>query len=118
MNHHSAFDFVVMHMDRFAHLEWPFFDQAHRRLAGEAEAWARDALGDWIHAADSDAVCRRLVREMGSAGWLRYAVPSGYGTEQPGRGRELDVRSLRVYEGATEVQKLIIARESLKESAQ
>lgn len=31
-----------MHMVRFAHLEWPFFDAAHRRLAREAEAWARD----------------------------------------------------------------------------
>ena len=74
-------------MDRFVHLEWPFFDAAHRRLAAEAEARRGDALGDWIHGIDSDEVCRRLVREMGRAGWLRYAVPSG-------AGLELDLRSI------------------------
>ena len=75
-------------MDRFAHLDWPFFDDTHRRLARDAEAWAREALGDWTHDEDSDAVCRRLVREMGAAGWLRYAVPSGDG--------KLDLRSICV----------------------
>jgi acyl-CoA dehydrogenase len=75
-------------MNRFAHLDWPFFDDAHRRLARDAEAWAREALGDWTHDADSDAVCRRLVREMGAAGWLRYAVPLGDG--------DLDLRSICV----------------------
>lgn len=94
MNHHSAFNFPGAQMDRFAHLEWPFFDAAHRRLARGAEAWARASLGDWIHGADSDAACRRLVREMGQAGWLRYAVPPGYGAEQPGAGRELDLHSI------------------------
>jgi acyl-CoA dehydrogenase len=79
-------------MDRFAHLDWPFFDDAHRRLAREAEAWARGALGDWTHAEDSDAVCRRLVREMGAAGWLRYAVSSA----RTGAGDGLDLRSICV----------------------
>ncbi len=79
-------------MDRFAHLDWPFFDDAHRRLAREAEAWARGALGDWTHAGDSDAVCRRLVREMGAAGWLRYAVPSA----RAGAGDGFDLRSICV----------------------
>ncbi|MGC2517703.1 MAG: acyl-CoA dehydrogenase family protein [Burkholderiales bacterium] len=79
-------------MDRFAHLDWPFFDDAHRRLAREAEAWARGALGDWTHAEDSDAVCRRLVREMGAAGWLRYAVPSA----RTGAGDGFDLRSICV----------------------
>ena len=75
-------------MDRFSHLDWPFFDDTHRRLARDAESWAREALGDWTHDADADAVCRRLVREMGAAGWLRYAVPSGDG--------KLDLRSICV----------------------
>ncbi len=75
-------------MNRFTHLDWPFFDDAHRRLARDAEAWAREALGDWTHDADSDAVCRRLVREMGAAGWLRYTVPMGDG--------DLDLRSICV----------------------
>ena len=75
-------------MDRFAHLDWPFFDDTHRSLARDAEAWACGALGEWTHGADADAVCRRLVREMGAAGWLRYAVPAGDG--------KLDLRSICV----------------------
>jgi acyl-CoA dehydrogenase len=68
---------------------WPFFDEPHRRLAREAAQWALGAFGEWTHAADADAVCRRLVREMGAAGWLAYAVPP------PGASAEgLDLRSI------------------------
>jgi acyl-CoA dehydrogenase len=75
--------------ERFAHLGWPFFGEEHSRLAHEAAGWAERALGEWIHAGDTDAVCRRLVREMGVAGWLAYAVPP------PGAGAErLDLRSI------------------------
>jgi len=70
-------------------LEWPFFDEVHRRLAREASGWAREALGAWTHDPDADAVCRRLVREMGSAGWLRYSVPPG-GAD----AAAIDVRSI------------------------
>ncbi|OGA73781.1 MAG: acyl-CoA dehydrogenase [Betaproteobacteria bacterium RIFCSPLOWO2_12_FULL_65_14] len=63
---------------RFAHLDWPFFE-GHGKLALDADAWARDSLGDWVHDPDADAVCRRLVGAMGSAGWLRYAVGNGEG---------------------------------------
>lgn len=94
MNHHSLPN-QPARMDRFAHLEWPFFEEPHRRLARDAEVWARASLGEWTHAADSDAVCRRLVREMGAAGWLRYAVPAG-GVRQPGTGDGLDLRSICV----------------------
>ncbi len=77
--------------ERFAHLGWPFFGESHTRLAHEAAQWAGRAVGDWIHGDDADATCRRLVREMGSAGWLDYAVPP--------RGRDvgdLDLRSICV----------------------
>lgn len=75
--------------EALAHLSWPFFDPAHARLGADAEQWAAEALGDWTHAADADAVCRRLVREMGAAGWLAYAVPrEGAGADQ------LDLRSI------------------------
>jgi acyl-CoA dehydrogenase len=75
--------------DWLAHLGWPFFEQAHVRLAAEAARWAGEALGEWTHAPDADAVCRRLVREMGAAGWLARAVP------QEGAGAErLDLRSI------------------------
>lgn len=77
--------------ERFAHLDWPFFAAAHARLAREAAAWADGALGDWAHAADADAVCRRLVREMGAAGWLRHVVPSDGAA---GGAAGLDLRSI------------------------
>ena len=75
--------------ERLAHLGWPFFEPVHARLASDAERWASEALGEWTHDADADAVCRRLVREMGAAGWLASAVPrEGMGAEQ------LDLRSI------------------------
>ena len=77
-------------MDRFAHYAWPFFDERHAKLAAQADAWARNNLG---HAhgeegnppfgAGADAICRRLVQDLGCAGYLNYAV-----TETP------DVRSI------------------------
>ena len=72
-------------------LAWPFFDDGHRRLAEELEAWARKELAS--HAgdeADVDAACRRLVRRLGEDGWLRYVVPREHG----GVHDRLDVRSL------------------------
>ena len=74
---------------RFAHLSWPFFGEPHARLAHEAAQWASRAVGNTPHATDADAICRRLVREMGAAGWLRYAVPS-----QGGDAARLDLRSI------------------------
>jgi len=70
-------------MDRFAHLRWPFFEARHAALAAEAERWA--AALDWAHdedasaprGAEADATCRRLVRELGAAGYLRHCVPGG-----------------------------------------
>ncbi|MBV7484371.1 acyl-CoA dehydrogenase family protein [Bordetella sp. BOR01] len=57
-------------------LDWPFFDDRHRDLAGELEAWCVDGLADIDHR-DTDAACRRLVASLGRAGWLRYCVPAG-----------------------------------------
>ncbi len=69
-------------MDRFAHLDWPFFDDRHRTLAREADAWAAQNLG-YAHGEDADAVCRRLVQDLGCAGYLHHCA-----TEKP------DVRSI------------------------
>jgi hypothetical protein len=38
--------------ERFGHLAWPFFT-AHRAVALDADAWAREALGGWVHGADA-----------------------------------------------------------------
>ena len=70
-------------------LSWPFFDDGHRRLADGLEEWASDGLSDIDHA-DVDQACRSLVRALGDAGWLAYAVPGSAG----GARKRLDVRSL------------------------
>ena len=61
-------------MNRFSHYEWPFLEERHARLAHEAEAWAGAHLGR-AHEEDADAVCRRLVKDLGTAGFLRYCAP-------------------------------------------
>jgi acyl-CoA dehydrogenase len=71
-------------------LAWPFFDDAHRALAPALRAWARREVGDAHHDGDVDAGCRRLVRQLGEAGWLRLTVPAACGGTHPA----LDVRSL------------------------
>jgi len=70
-------------------LDWPFFDESHRRLAAELDEWCGSELHEHDEA-DVDAECRTLVRKLGQAGWLRYCVPAAYG----GVHERLDVRSL------------------------
>ena len=70
-----------------AHLEWPFFEVHHRKLAQELQAWAAHNLSSHdspdldsplregassVHQVDK--ACRKLVRALGEAGWTRYAV--------------------------------------------
>ena len=69
-------------MDRFAHLDWPFFDERHRKLAREADAWAAQNLA-YSHGEDADAICKRLVQDLGCAGYLHHSA-----SEKP------DVRSI------------------------
>jgi len=76
-------------------LAWPFFDEGHRRYAGEVEAWAEQALPRLLEGAEADldavyACVRRLVKELGTVGLLRACVPAAYG----GTREKLDVRSL------------------------
>jgi acyl-CoA dehydrogenase len=68
-------------------LAWPFFEERHRELAAELEAWC----DEWIHDAepsDPDAACRALVAEYGRAGFLKLVVSDG--ETRP------DVRSLAI----------------------
>jgi acyl-CoA dehydrogenase len=74
------------------HLEWPFFDQEHRTLAGDIRRWAGRELWASPEPDDVDAACRGLVRQLGEAGWLRHVVPAAYG----GVRDQLDARSLCV----------------------
>jgi len=73
-----------------SYLDWPFFEDAHRTLERELEAWASGHIAHSGHGADTDTLCRGLVRDMGRAGWLKYCVPAAYG----GACEQIDSRSL------------------------
>ncbi len=70
-------------------LDWPFFDDEHRELAGALDIWAATFL-DGEHEADAYAATRALVRQLAEGGWLRYCVPAAHG----GAHERLDVRAL------------------------
>ena len=75
------------------HLGWPFFDEAHRRLATDLRAWAEREFAGHAAAeteAEIDAACRDIVRRLGEADWLRFCIPASHG----GAFEKLDVRAL------------------------
>ena len=71
-------------MDRFAHYGWPFFGPDHAALARKADEFAITDLG-YAHGDDADAICKRLVQDLGCAGYLKHCA-----TETP------DVRSIAI----------------------
>ncbi len=71
-------------------LQWPFFEDHHRRLASSLQAWAHDNLSEKDSDTGVDSRTRALVKRLGNATWLRYCVPALYG----GSHQNLDVRSL------------------------
>jgi acyl-CoA dehydrogenase len=78
-------------MARLAHLDLPFFDERHRSLAAELDAWSASHLQSIDHH-DTDQACRSLVKALGDAGFLRHCVPAAFG----GASEALDSRSLVV----------------------
>lgn len=69
-------------------LDWPFFEDRHRDLAGHIESWSAKHLEDVDHG-DVDSACRKLVADLGREGWLSHtAIDPGNPTSQ------LDVRDL------------------------
>ena len=76
---------------RLGHLRLPFFDEGHRALAAELDAWSALHLQAVDHH-DTDASCRALVRALGEAGFLRHCVPAAFGGASPA----LDSRALVV----------------------
>lgn len=66
-------------------LSWPFFDERHRALADDLDAWAQTHVATIDHS-DTDAACRTLVAALGQGGWTRHS-----GAEA---GETLDVRTL------------------------
>ncbi|HET6565763.1 MAG TPA: acyl-CoA dehydrogenase family protein [Xanthomonadales bacterium] len=69
-------------------IDWPFFDDSHRLLRAKLTEWA--AAYPFRHDADTDGICRSLVKDLGAAGWLKNCVPSAWG----GAAEKLDVRSI------------------------
>ena len=55
------------------YLDWPFFEERHRTLARELDAWATQNVPH-AHGPDVDAECKSLVRALGQGGWLKHAV--------------------------------------------
>ena len=68
-------------------LAWPFFEPRHRELADALRSWCADNLAGRF-ADDLDSECRKLVRELGAAGFLKLCVANG--DSRP------DVRSLAI----------------------
>jgi len=60
-------------MDRFSHYGWPFFEARHADLARQADAWAAENLAH-AHGDNADSICKRLVQDLGCAGFLRHCV--------------------------------------------
>ena len=65
-------------------LEWPFFEERHRKLAGELHEFANGVSED---DAPIESQCKALVRKLGEAGLLKHCCV----LEEGGR---FDVRSL------------------------
>jgi acyl-CoA dehydrogenase len=57
-------------------LSWPFFEERHRELARDLEAWCEAVIHD-AEPGDADYACRATVAELGKAGFLKLAVSDG-----------------------------------------
>jgi alkylation response protein AidB-like acyl-CoA dehydrogenase len=118
-------------MRSFAHSDRPFFDGSHRRFAMDLAHWADREVDRHIDRNDVDRTCRTLVRALGDAGWLKAVVATEMAQRVIDRAAQIfggngvrdgvkvealyrEVRALRIHEGATEVQKVFIARDLLK----
>ncbi|HEY2114497.1 MAG TPA: acyl-CoA dehydrogenase family protein [Candidatus Angelobacter sp.] len=64
-------------MSSSSHLDWPFLEPRHKALATDLDRWAAEALSDELkdHSVRAvDDACRKLVRQLGEGGWLKYAI--------------------------------------------
>ena len=81
-------------MTSSSHLDWPFLEPRHKTLAIELERWARSELSENLkdHSVRAvDDACRRLVRQLGEGGWLKYAIG---GTAYGASGDTIDTRAV------------------------
>ena len=73
-------------------LDWPFFEERHRNLARDLEAWASVHLPA-TDDANIDEACRKLVRDLGSGGWLKYAIG---GIANGAAAENIDTRAISI----------------------
>ena len=75
------------------YLDWPFLEPHHRALALELERWAAANIDDTPYARgqETDDACVALVRKLGAANWIRYAVG---GTPYGGSAETIDTRAI------------------------
>lgn len=79
-------------MPTSSHFEWPFFADRHRALAATIRVWAaKNIQVDPADESDVDGTCGKLVRQLGDAGWLKYAIG---GVEYGAAADEIDTRAL------------------------
>jgi acyl-CoA dehydrogenase len=60
-----------------SHLDWPFLEPHHKALATDLDRWAGRMLSEDLedHSVRAvDDACRKLVRQLGEGGWLKYAI--------------------------------------------
>ncbi len=69
-------------MSTTTHLNWPFFNDAHRELQTQLDQWASQHIRQ-THSKDVDQDCRDLVKQLGEAGWLKHAIAGkAYGANE------------------------------------
>jgi acyl-CoA dehydrogenase len=75
------------------YLDWPFLESHHKELALSLDRWAYENIDDAPHARgqQTDDACVALVRKLGAANWIRYAVG---GTAWGGSAETIDTRGI------------------------
>jgi acyl-CoA dehydrogenase len=75
------------------YLDWPFLQPHHKQLALSVDRWAHQYVDDSPHARgrETDDACIGLVRKLGAANWLSYAVG---GTACGGSAETIDTRAI------------------------
>lgn len=71
-------------------LDWPFFDDAHRALVLDVDAFMATRPLEGVDHRDVDAACRDLAARLGAAGILKHVAPGAFGGARP----EIDSRTL------------------------
>lgn len=72
------------------YLDWPFFKPQHAQLARDLDQWASEHISQ-THSHDVDAECKALVKSLGRAGWLKYAIA---GSAHGAASEVMDTRSI------------------------